>query len=175
MDLGTKIVVLVASLVGLVTAVVAYRTARLKHEKEATGTAGNVKRQPGPFDDMLEILGSFGAVLGPMLAIYVVYFLIAGGIKVLSTGPSPSPDPSEQSSPSQAFDRNSLTPKQTKLLDMTEAAASMSKGISRDDALRHVVKLALAEKGYPFALLAASKMARGISRDEALDLVAISA
>ncbi len=89
MDTGTKIVILIAAIVGLGTAVIAYRTAKLKHDNEVQGVSGGTtKREPGPFDDMFKVLGVFGAVLGPMLMIFLVYGIFAGGITLISAIPS---------------------------------------------------------------------------------------
>jgi hypothetical protein len=164
MDLGTKIVVLIAASIGLGTAVILYRAAKLKHDSEAHGaTGGATKREPRPFDDMFKVLGSFGAVLGPMLMIFLVYIIFASG------------DVPENSQTAVVMDRKLLNPKEIRLFDLAMTAADMSGGRDRSEALRHAADVAISERAYSIALMAAMKMQGGRDRSEALALVALKA
>jgi hypothetical protein len=92
-DFGTKVVLLLAAVIGLITALIAYRTAKLKHDNEqrAPHTAVS-KREPGPFDDMLSMAGAFGTVLVPIALIFIVYFVFVGGTRVLAWLDGRSPE-----------------------------------------------------------------------------------
>jgi hypothetical protein len=178
MDLGTKIVVLIAASIGLGTAVILYRAAKLKHDSEAHGaTGGATKREPRPFDDMFKVLGSFGAVLGPMLMIFLVYIIFASGFRFISAFSSSSQagDVPENSQTAVVMDRKLLNPKEIRLFDLAMTAADMSGGRDRSEALRHAADVAISERAYSIALMAAMKMQGGRDRSEALALVALKA
>lgn len=174
MDTGTKIVIFLAAIIGLASAVIAYRTAKLKHDNEASGLgSGKVKQQPGPLDNMFAIIGAFGSVLGPIL-LFMIVFAVG---KIISAIPSSFQfsDHPASSQPAEMIDRKLLNPREIRLFDLAETAAGMSGGRSRSEALRHVVDLAIGEKVYSIALVAAARMGSGRDRDEALESVALSA
>ena len=172
MDFGTKVVLFLVSVIGLGTALVVFRTARLKHDKEAFG-GGAIKQPLGPFDDMFKTIAAFGAVLVPMLMLFGTVALFVAGVKLLIW--IPSADAPEQKLVAAPIDRSKLNPKEVRLFDLAMTGASMGRGNDRNDALRHVTNLAVGEKVYSMALLAASRMALGNDRQHALTFVALSA
>lgn len=174
MDTGTKIVVFLAAIIGLASAIIAYRTAKLKHDSEASGSGGGkITQQPGPLDNMFAMIGAFGAVLGPMLLFMIVF----GAGKIISAIPSSFQSDNHPANSQTAImlDRKLLNPGEIRLFDLAETADGMSEGSTRNEALRHVVDLAIREKVYSVALVAAARMQLGRDRDEALENVALRA